>query len=204
MMRLPFSLPRLALAMLAAAPIALLGGCISLAAKPPASLLVLNTAAPVPVDRASNSDTAATLTILLPSVPQALATQRVPVQTSANSIAYLKGALWAEPPSRLFARLLSDTVQARTGRLVLTPAQALSDPGARLSGELRNFTVDEAAKEAVVTYDATLVRGAGKPFEKRRFEARARLAAINPQSAAASLGKAANQVAAQVATWVGQ
>ncbi len=182
----------------------LLGGCISLAAKPPASLLLVSTANPVPVDVAASAATAHTIAISVPVVPQALATQRVPVQTSANSIAYVKGALWAEPPARLFARLLSDTVTARTGRLVLSPSQALSDPGARLSGELRNFTLDENGHQAIVTYDAALQREAGAPFEKRRFEMREPVGAITPAEAAAALSRAANRVAEQVADWVGR
>ena len=75
----------------------------------------------------------------MPAVPQELATARVPVQATATTIAYVKDALWVEPPARLFARLLVDTIAARTGRVVLSTAQSLSDPGARLAGELRNF-----------------------------------------------------------------
>lgn len=182
----------------------LLGGCISLAAKPPAALLLVSTANPVPVNVAASAATARTISISVPAVPQALATQRVPVQTSANSIAYVKDALWAEPPARLFARLLSDTVTARTGRLVLSPSQALSDPGARLSGELRNFTIDEGTHQAIVTYDAALLRGTDMPFEKRRFEMREPVGAITPAAAATSLSRAANRVAEQVADWVGR
>ena len=64
-----------------------------------------------------------------------------------------------------------------------------------------------------MTFDATLVRdrpadanGARAPqaFEKRRFEARVPVAAIDAASAGVALNRAANQVAMQVADWIGR
>lgn len=189
-------------------PVVLLGpvlsGCISLAAKPPASLLTLGATTTVEPGKVSDSAASSTITIQVPSVPAALATQRVPVQTSATSIAYVKDALWSEQPARLFARLMSDTIAARTGRVVLTPAQSLFDPGARLSGELRNFGIIEASGEAVVTFDAALVRDGSKTYEKRRFEAREPVGTITPQSVGEAIDRAANRVAGDVAAWVGR
>lgn len=187
----------------ALAALALLGGCISLAAKPPESLLLISSANQVPVDKPASSDSASTITILVPATPQALSTQRVPVLTGNNSVAYLKNALWSELPARLFARLLSDTITAKTGRLVLSPSEALSDPGAHLTGELRNFSIDERTQMAVVTYDATLRRAPDKPFEKRRFEATVAVDDVKPTAAAAAIGRAANRVADDVAAWIG-
>lgn len=182
----------------------LLSGCISLSAKPPATLLTLTPANSVAPGKGSDSGSASTITIQVPAVPAALATQRVPVQTSETSIAYVKHALWSEQPSRLFARLLSDTIAARTGRVVLTPAQSLFDPGARLSGELRSFGMDGTTGEAVVTYDAALIRGEAKVFEKRRFEAREPVGTVSAQSVSEALNRAANRVASDVADWVGR
>lgn len=190
------------LSVLLLAPV--LSGCISLAAKPPASLLTLGAASTVEPGKVSDSAAASTITIQVPSVPAALATQRVPVQTSATSIAYVKDALWSEQPARLFARLMSDTIAARTGRVVLTPAQSLFDPGARLSGELRNFGIVEASGEAVVTFDAALVRDGSKTYEKRRFEAREPVGTITPQSVGEAIDRAANRVASDVAAWIGR
>lgn len=181
-----------------------LSGCISLAAKPPASLLTIGATNVVEPGKVSDSGTSASITIQVPSVPASLATQRVPVQTSATSIAYVKDALWSEQPARLFARLMSDTIAAKTGRVVLTPAQSLFDPGARLSGELRNFGIVEASGEAVVTFDAALVRDGSKTYEKRRFEAREPVGTITPQSVGEAIDRAANRVAGDVATWVGR
>ncbi len=181
-----------------------LSGCISLAAKPPPSLLTLSAAASLPAGQTQNSATSPTILIQVPVASQALATPRVPVQTSGTSIAYVADAVWVEMPTRLFARLLSDTVAAKTGRVVLSASQSFADPGARLSGELRNFGVDAATNEAVVTYDGSLARGAGNAIEKRRFEARVPLAKVDATNVGIGLNQAANQVAAEVADWVGR
>ncbi|ONF96124.1 ABC-type transport auxiliary lipoprotein family protein [Sphingomonas jeddahensis] len=181
-----------------------LAGCISFGAKPPEALLSITAAEQVPVGQAQSSAGARTITIQVPSVPQALANNRVPVQTGATDIAYVKEAQWVEPPARQFARLLSDTVAARTGRVVMSGAQSLADPGARLAGELRGFGVDATTREAVVTYDAALVRDEGGALEKRRFEARVPVTAIEPAPVGAALNQAANRVAGEVADWVGR
>lgn len=190
-----------------------LGGCIKFGAEPPASLLTLTPNTAIAVGETSSSATARSITISVPVVPQELAALRVPVRSGATSVAYLKDALWVEAPNRLFARLVSDTITARTGRVVLSVRQSLSDPGARLGGELRHFGIDATSKEAVVTFDATLVRdrpaavAGSRPalaYEKRRFEARVPVAAIAPAAAGAALNTAANQVAVQVADWVGR
>lgn len=186
-----------------------LGACIKFGAEPPASLLTLTPTAGVEVGATTSSASAKSITIQVPVVPQELAVARVPVRSSDTSIAYLKDAQWVEAPNRLFARLLSDTITNRTGRVVLSLRQSLSDPGARLGGELRHFGIDAQTSEAVVTYDATLVRDrktreSAQSFEKRRFEARIPLNAIEPAAAGIALNTASNQVAAEVADWVGR
>ena len=181
-----------------------LSACISFGAKPPPTLLTLTSAQAVPVGQTQSSANAATITIAVPSFAQALATTRVPVQSSETSIAYVQNAQWSEVPARLFARLMSDTIAAKTGRVVLTPAQSFADPGARLSGELRSFGVDAPRSEAVVTFDAALIRGSATVVEKRRFEARVPVAAIEAGAVGVAINQAANQVAGDVADWVGR
>jgi cholesterol transport system auxiliary component len=56
--------------------------------------------------------------------------------------------------------------------------------------------------EAVLVYDAALARGADR-VETRRFEARVPVAAVDAASAAPALNQAANQVADEVAAWIG-
>ena len=194
------SKPLLTLALLAPT----VSGCISFGAKPPPSLLSLSSAVSVPTGTTQSSATAPTITILVPGASQAIAGTRVPVQASQTSIAYVAGAQWVEPPNRMFVRLLIDTVPARTGRIVLSSAQSFSDPGAVLSGELRNFGVDAGTNEAVVTFDGSLIRTTGKVVEKRRFEARVPLSAVAAGPVGTALNQAANTVAGEVADWVGK
>lgn len=190
--------------LLALVVLAPLAGCITIGSKPPAALLSITSAASVPPGQTQSSGTAPTITILVPGASQAIAGVRVPVQASETSIAYVKDAQWVEPPNRMFVRLLTDTVPARTGRIVLSTAQSFSDPGAILSGELRNFGVDAPTNMAVVTFDASLIRVSGKVVEKRRFEARVPVGAIAPGPVGVALNQAANQVAGDVADWVGR
>ncbi|WP_235536951.1 ABC-type transport auxiliary lipoprotein family protein [Sphingomonas sp. Root241] len=193
-------------ALLLAPPLlaASLSGCISFGGKPPKSLLTLTPAAALPVGESQRSNVAATITIAVPSLPQELASSRIPVHSGGTAIAFVKDAQWVERPSQLFQRLLGDTITAKTGRLVLSSRQSMLDPGAYLMGELRRFGVEEETKEAVVTYDAALIRGPESVVEKRRFEARVQVTEIEAASAGAALNDAANQVAAQVAEWVGK
>jgi len=137
-------------------------------------------------------------------VPQELAVQRVPVQASDTSLAYVKDAQWVEPPNKLFARLLADTITAKTDWVVLGSEQTRVDPGTQLSGELRSFGIDAATHEAVVTYDAALLRAGASAVEKHRFEARVPVTAIAAGPAGVALNQAANQVAGEVAAWLGK
>lgn len=180
-----------------------LAGCISFGAEPPPALLLLESREVVPVGEVRRAGDQA-VTILSLTAPQSLATPRVPVQATPTAVAYVEEAQWSEPPARLFARLLGDTIAARTGRAVLTTGQTIADPGLRLGGELRRFGLDASTREAVVTFDAQLVR-ADAAVERRRFEARAPIGGeIDAQTAGLSLNDAANQVASQVADWVGR
>jgi len=181
-----------------------LAGCISFGAKPPPTLLTLTSASQVPVGQNQDSATAKSITIQVPSVPMALATARVPVQATPTSIAYVPNAQWSEPPARLFARLSSDTIAARTGLVVLSTIQSVGDPSAQLAGELRNFGLDATTREAVVTFDASLTRAGKTTVEKHRFEARVPVTTIDAPSAAAGINQAANQVATELADWIGR
>jgi len=179
-----------------------LAGCISFGAKPPPSLLTLEATSAPRVGAEQNSAGTRSITIQLPATPASIAGARVPVQATPTTIAYVKDAQWAEPPARLFARLLSDTVSARSNMVVLSTVQSIGDPSATLAGELRRFGLDATTREAVVTYDASLTRAGKETVEKRRFEARVPVAAIDATMAGPALSQAANSVAVEVADWV--
>ena len=189
------------LAPLAAAT--LLSGCLSLGGDVPDSLLTLTSANAVPPGAdARRGMVGDALTIMVPSTPQKLRTPRVPVQSGAINIAYVQGATWVEPPARLFQRLLSETVTARTSRLVLDESEFVTGAGEVVTGQLLDFGVDADAGQAVVTYLAVRMPGGGGAVEQRRFEARAPLVRIDGQSVGAALNTAANRVADDVATWL--
>ncbi|MEN2710900.1 ABC-type transport auxiliary lipoprotein family protein [Sphingomonas sp. NPDC092331] len=197
---------KLALLLLAAPFAATLSGCVSFGGKPPkVPFLTLEAAEQIKPGDVQTPASGTTVTVLFPTVPHELATTRVPVHSGENAVAYVKDAQWVEAPPRLFARLVGDTIAARTGRPVLSYRQSQIDPGAVLSGELRQFGVDADSNEAVVQFDALLVQGDDATrFQKRRFEARAPLAEVTPDLVAKALNQAANQVAVQVADWVGK
>lgn len=179
---------------------AALTGCISFGAKPPERLLRLTSAEPLAPGGARTIAPGEALTVLTPTVPAELANNRVPVRSGATEVAYVKDAQWVEPPARLFQRLLSDVIAARTGRPVLASRQFNIDPGARVAGQLHSFGVDEASQSAVVTFEAAVARGT--TIQTRRFEARVPVAEIKADAVGVALNQAANQVASEVADWV--
>ncbi|SOB80778.1 cholesterol transport system auxiliary component [Sphingomonas guangdongensis] len=183
-------------------PALALGGCLSFGEKTPPSLLTLTPAATLQPG-ATQTASAESVTVAVPVVPQEIATLRIPVRSSETNVAYLKDARWVEPVNRQFARVLSDTVATRTGRTIVGQ-RMFGEAGVSLGGELRSFGVDVPSSSAVVTFDATIVRRLNAPLERRRFEARVPVAAVEPQAVAVALNQAANQVAGEVADWVGR
>ena len=191
--------------MLAALGAATLSACVSFGAKPPPFLLTLTADAAPAAGEARTANEAQTLTILIPTAPQKLRTQRIPVQQDDASIAYVKDAQWVEAPQRLFQRLLSETVAARSSRVVLDEGQYLTAPGEQLAGQLMEFGVDEATNEAVVVYQAMLVNSGGKSVTQRRFEAREPIAGkVEAKPVGEALTAAANKVAGEVAGWLAE
>lgn len=179
-----------------------LTGCLSFGKDPPPTLMTL-TATQAPAPQTTRTAAAGeTITVTVPTVPQELRSNRVPVRESDIAVAYLKDAQWIEPPAALFGRLLSDTIAATTGRVVLDPKQFAFDPGTRLTGQLLSFGLDASRMEVVAVYDAALARGESG-VATRRFEARVPVAVAEAAYIAPALNQAANQVAGDVARWVG-
>nr|WP_089219500.1 ABC-type transport auxiliary lipoprotein family protein [Sphingomonas laterariae] len=188
---------------LIAAALLPLSACVSFGEDPPATLMTLSADATMPAGAARPARDGQAVTVIPPSVPQALNVLRVPVQTGPTSVAYLKDAQWIEPPNRLFRNLLAETIAATTGRPVLDLRQYSLAPGIRLTGRLQRFGLDATTREAVVTYDASLARGGADALETRRFEARVPVTREDAKTVAPALNRAANQVAGEVAQWIG-
>lgn len=184
---------------------ATLSACFSFGGKPPPFLLTLDPDAAPAAGTARTAADASTLTILIPTAPQKLRTTRIPVQQDDASIAYVEDAQWVEAPQRLFQRLLSETVAARTSRVVLDEGQYLTAPGEQLAGQLMEFGVDARSNEALVVYQTMLVAAGGKTVTQRRFEAREPIGGkVEAKLTGEALTRAANRVAVDVAAWLGE
>ena len=180
-----------------------LGACVSFgASEPPPSLLTLSADQKLSAGAMQSGPQTGSLVVALPAAPQKLNTSRVPVQTSGTGIAYLKDAVWVDKPARLFQDLLSETIAAKNGRLVLTATEAGGNAQTYITGELVNFGLDGPSLTVTVTYDAVKMTE-DKPVEKKRFEASGKVFAAEPEAVGEGLNKAANKVAADVALWVG-
>ena len=168
----------------------------------PDELLTLTPAEARPAASPRSAGAGEAITVVDPTVPQALRTTRVPVYVSDTAIQYLENAQWVENPGALFGRLVGEIIAARTGRVVLDPNQFTHDPGVQLTGQLVRLGLDPNSMEAVIVYDAAMTRGRTS-VTTNRFEARVPVAADTAAAVAPALNQAANQVAEQVAAWVG-
>ena len=179
-----------------------LSACVSFGGgKAPAALLVLKPTTAIKNGYVQSGSAKDALVVLLPEVPRKLDTNRVPVQINQSSIAYLKGAIWADKPARLMQMLLSETIAAKTNRLVLNEVDTGGKAELFVSGSLMEFGIDANAMEAVVIYDAVkLVRG--QAIEKRRFESHVAVGVVEAAPAGAALNKAANIVTGDIADWL--
>ena len=86
--------------------------------------------------------------------------------------------------------------------VVIDPKQSTLDPGLVVTGQLLSFGYEAGQGTVLVRYDAALSTAGGTRVETRRFEARApadgTAATVGP-----ALNTAANQVALDVAKWIG-
>ena len=188
--------------MVALAALLMTSGCVRFGGKTPEKLIGLSSNAAIPAGQMVTAPSASAIMVMLPSVPRAFATSRVAVRDSTGAFTYVTDATWVDSPGRMFQALLSETIAARTGRLVLDPGQFVSEPDGRLTGALIEFAIDSARHEAVVTYDANLAATDGSTISKRRFSATAPIGKIDSNSVAPALNEAANTIAMQVADWI--
>lgn len=189
---------------LLATPALILSGCVSLGSKPPKQGLLTLTTEAQPTRDPRAGAIAQALIVQLPTAPQKLRTPRIPVQTGATNIAYVKDAQWIEPPSRMFQRLLTETLTATGQRLVLNESENVTGPGEVLTGELADFGVNADRREVVVAFNAIRIGQDGAAVRQQRFEEREPIAVVDAANVSAALNRAANRVAASVATWMAQ
>lgn len=187
-------------------PIALaiaLGGCSILGGgKAPATLFTLSSTAPDPgqITRSANAGQAVTITT--PAIDKALRTNRIAVEVGPTQVQYVKNVQLVDYPDRLFQQLLAETVRRTTNRIVLDGRQSTLDPGLVVTGELQRFGYDSQSGQVVVQYDAAYSSEGGARVETRRFTASVS-ADGTPATVPDALNAAANQVAAEVAQWIG-
>jgi cholesterol transport system auxiliary component len=178
-----------------------LGGMLG-GGKAPTTLMVLTPEAPDPGQIARTAAPGQAVTIAVPHVSRELNNVRVPVQVNPVDVQYVTDLTLADTPDRLFAGLLAETVRRTTNRVVVNPEQTGVDPGLTVTGVLQRFGYDAATGQVIVQYDGSLAVPGGNRVETRRFTASApadgTAATVGP-----ALNRAANQVALDVAKWIG-
>jgi len=205
--------PVLGAAMAAACALAL-GGCVSLGAEVPDTLLTLapDEIAPIGMSAAAGEDNAAgAIAVLTPEVPAKLDVLRLPVNVTETQIAYLREAFWVEKPARLFRRLIGETLRVRASAgfgqgegeapLILDSEEAGPGIGVTVRGTLSELSYDAPSSSVVVRFDAVRLDSSGTA-KTRRFEARESGVIDEASAIGPALNRAANQVAREVADWV--
>lgn len=179
-----------------------LPGCVKFGTKPPAQLLTIFSKASPQAGQSLSSVGLPVLAVFTPDVPRKLDNLRVAVQVDPTSVAYVQKAQWAEAPRQMFRRLLAETIAANGSIYVADGEQSAVLSGRRLSGTLVDFGIDAEAKQAVVTFDATLTSATPGEARRQRFTARVPVKKINVDRVAGPISEAANKVALDVASWI--
>lgn len=180
-----------------------LSGCLGLGGgKPPPTLFTLTADKTLPAGTVLSGNSAQALIVLDPETDQSLSNTRIAVQVDQSNVAYLAKAAWVERPARLFGTLMAETIRAGGKRIVFVGDDGINTSRNRLGGRLTAFGYDAREKAVIVRFDAVL-SGAAGAVSTRRFEAKVPGVAAEPELVAPALNRAANQVAAEVADWVG-
>ena len=179
-----------------------LSGCIGMGGKVPDQLLTLTPAISAGAGTDVNGNFSNAIAVLSPGTPRELDAQRIPVQVNDTQIAYLKDATWVEKPARLFRTLLSETIRAKSNRLVIGGADEQYAAATKLTGQLLAMGYDARKQAVVVRFEAVLADPGGN-IRTRRFEKELTGIAPRADQVGPAINQAANDVAAQVASWVG-
>ncbi len=180
-----------------------LSGCLGLGGgKPPPTLFTLTADKSLAAGTALAGNAAQSLIVVDPETDQSLANTRIAVQVDQSNVAYLPKSAWVERPARLFGTVMAETIRAGGKRIVFFGDDGTSISRNRLGGRLSAFGYDAREQAVIVRFDAVL-SGAAGAVSTRRFEAKVPGVAAKPEQVAPALNRAANQVAAEVAEWVG-
>ena len=179
-----------------------IGGLLGGGGKAP---VVLQTLTPEAADPGAVTRTAAagqSVTVAVPLTSKELHTVRVPVQVSPGNVQYVTDLTWIDTPDRLFQGLVAETIRRTTNRVVFDNGVTSLDPGLLVSGQLQKFGYDASTGQVIVEYDSALSTAGGNRVESRRFVATAP-ADGTAGTVGPALNRAANDVARDVAGWVG-
>ena len=169
--------------------------------KPPVVLQTLRPEAADPGAMTRSAAAGQAVTIETPVISNELRTIRVPVQISPTDVQYVTNLQWVDTPDKLFQSLVQETVRRTTNRVVLNPNQTGVEPGVVLRGQLERFGYNAQTGQVEVAYDATM-SATGAEVQTRRFVANLPADGTGP-GVGTALNRAANQVAAEVAQWIG-
>jgi len=189
-------------ALAALASVALVG-CISFGPKVPQQLLSLVPDSTAQVGPVTTGNTADAIVVLNPEADRSLDMLRVPVRVNASTIAYLEDIAWIEKPAHQFRSLLAETLRTRTSRLVVEDGDIDAIGRTVVSGRLLAMGYDAPTQSVVVRIEMQRQEKAGA-ITSRRFEAVIPGVEAKAAPVASALGRASNDVATQVATWVTQ
>jgi len=180
----------------------LLAGCVSFGGKLPDQLISLTAQVSAPAGEMKAGPDARAIIVHDPETTRLLDVTRVPVKVNESTIAFLKDAVWADRPARLFRGVLAETIRARTGRLVVETGEFDITDKQELTGRLIEMGYDAREQAVVVRFDAMLEDAQGE-VRSRRFESVIPGVAAEASTVAPALNEAANAVAAEVAEWIG-
>jgi cholesterol transport system auxiliary component len=179
-----------------------LGGLLGGGGKAATALLTLSPEAPDPGAMTRSAAAGQAITINAPVLPKELHTVRVPAQVSPTSVQYVTDLTLVDTPDRMFQQLLAETVRRTTNRVVLDTGTTTLDPGLVVGGQLQRFGYDAATGQVIVEFDGVISTRDGTQVQTRRFVAQEPADGTAP-TVGPAINRAANQVAAEAAQWIG-
>lgn len=142
------------------------------------------------------------LAVAEPTTTQALDSERIIVRDSSGAVSFLGGAQWVDRLTRLVQTRVIQTFEnaGRIGRVGRPGDRIVAD--AQLNLDIRAFTVDAGAGEAVAEITAKLVNDrSGKVMGARLFTAREPVGSIEAGSAARALDAALSRLMLEMVGW---